>query len=160
MDSEVKIILTFIFKRSGKQKLTFSDLYLTLSIDLNWFTPEDAKKFVNEALEKKFLTKKRDLIMPSFDTEKVSVPVGFYPSKQVFIEEESIEIKEEADLLSLIVKRIAEILNAKEQDILNKIKKIEEEKNVTTEVAALILGKENNLDLSEFFEKIESKIFT
>ncbi len=160
MDSEVKIILTFLFKRSGKQKLTFSDLYLILSIDLNSFTPEDAKKFVNEAIEKKFLIKKKDLIMPSFDIEKISIPVGFYPSKRVFIDDESIDIKEESDLLGQIIKTIVEHLNAKEQNILNKIKKIEEEKKVTTEVAALLLGKENNIDLSEFFEKIENKIFT
>jgi hypothetical protein len=160
MDSEAKIILTFLFKRSGKKQLTFSELYLTLSIDLNWFTPEDAKKFVNEALEKKFLTKKKDLIMPSFDIEKVSVPVGFYPSKRVFMDEEPLEVKEETDLLSQIIKIIAEKVKLKEQDILIKIKKIEDEKKVTTEVAALLFGKENNLDLSEFFERIENNIFT
>jgi len=160
MDSEVKIIITFIFKRSGKQKLTFSDLYLTLSMDLNWFTPEDAKKFVNEALEKNFLIKKKDLIKPYFDIEKVKIPVGFYPSKRVFIHDEAINIKEESNLLSQIVNTIAEHLNTKEQNISNKIKKIEEEKKVTTEVAALLLGKENNIDLSKFFEKIENKIFT
>lgn len=160
MDSEVKIILTFLFKRSGKQQLTYSELYLTLSIDLNWFTPEDAKKFVNEALEKKFIIKKKDLIMPSFDIEKVSVPVGFYPSKRVFIEEESLEVKEEADLLSQIIKKIAEKKKLKEQDILIKIKKIEEEKKVTPEVAALLFGKENDLDLNEFFEEIENNIFS
>ena len=160
MDSEVKIILTFLFKRSGKKQLSFSELYLTLSIDLNWFTPDDAKKFVNEALEKKILTKKKDLITPSFDIEKVSVPVGFYPSKRVFIEEEPIEVKEEIDLLNQIIKKIAKKVKLKDQDILNKIKKIEEEKKVTTEVAALLFGKENDLDLSEFFENIENKIFT
>ena len=159
MDSEVKIIFAFLFKRSGKQKLSFSDLYLNLSIDLNWFTPEDAKKFVNEALKKKFLIKEKDLIRPSFDIETVSVPVGFYPSTKVFLEEKPIEIKEEADLLSKIIKRISGNLNVKEQKILHKIKKIEEEKNVTTEVAALLFGKENNLDLSDFFEEIENKIF-
>ncbi len=160
MDSEVKIIFTFLFKRSGKQKLSFSELYLTLSIDLNWFTPEDAKKFVNESLKKKFLIKEKDLIMPSFDIENVSVPIGFYPSTKVFLDEEPKEIKEEENLLSRIVKRISENLNAKEQEILHKIKKIEEEKNVTTEVAALLFGKENNLDLTDFFEEIENRIFT
>jgi hypothetical protein len=89
MDSEVKIIISFIFKRSGKQKLSFSELYLDLSINLNWFTPEDAKKFVNEAMEKGFLIKEKDLIGPAFDIKKIQVPIGFYPSKTVFIEKES-----------------------------------------------------------------------
>ena len=160
MDSEVKIIISFIFKRSGKQKLSFSDLYLNLSINLNWFTPEDAKKFVNEAIEKKFLIKEDDLIIPSFDIENVQVPLGFYPSKRVFIEGESIVEKVERDVLIKIIKKISEASNENEQDITNNIKQIAEEKNVNVEVAALLLGKEKNIDLSEFFDQIENKIFT
>jgi len=159
MDSEVKIILTFLFKRSGKQQLTFSELYLSLSIDLNWFTPEDAKKFVNYALEKNFLTKKKDFIKPSFNIEKISVPVGFYPSKRVFIEEEPVKVKDGTNILSQIIKKISEKVKLKEQEILNKIKKIQEEKKVTPEVAALLFGKEYDLNLSEFFNEIENKIF-
>ena len=56
MNSEWEIIIAFLFKRSGREELSFSDLYLTLSIDLNWFTPEDAKAFVNMAIKQKLLT--------------------------------------------------------------------------------------------------------
>jgi hypothetical protein len=160
MDSEVKIIISFIFKGSGKGELSFSDLYLTLSIKLNWFTPDDAKKFVNEAIEKKFLVKKDDLIRPSFDIEKVQVPLGFYPSKRVFVEEEPIEETPDEDLLTQIIRKISENINEKEQDILKKVKRIEEEKKVTAEVAALLIGKESNIDLSKFFDQIENQIFT
>ena len=160
MDSEVKIIISFIFKRSGKQKLSFSDLYLNLSINLNWFTPEDAKKFVNEAIEKRFLIKENDLIKPSFDIENVQVPIGFYPSKRVFIEEEPVDKKIERAILSQVVKKISEGSKENEQDTLKKIEQLAEEKNLTIEVAALLFGKEKDIDLSEFFDRIENKIFT
>ena len=47
MDSEKEIIISFLFKRSGKESLKFSDLYLALSMELNWFTPDDAKSFIS-----------------------------------------------------------------------------------------------------------------
>ena len=160
MDSEVKIIISFIFKRSGKQKLSFSELYLDLSINLNWFTPEDAKKFVNEAMEKGFLIKEKDLIGASFDIKRIKIPVGFYPSKRVFIEDESIDESKENTILDKIIKKISEISNENELDTMKKIEQIAEEKNLTAEVAGLLLGKEKNIDLSEFFNQIENNIFT
>ena len=144
-------------KETEKRVRGFAGLMAKIMEPLNE-DPRFTENFKN--VKKKFLVKKKDLIKPSFATENVSVPVGFYPSTKVFLDEEPKEIKEETDLLSKIVKRISENLNAKEQDILNKIKKIEEERNITTEVAALLFGKENNLDLTDFFEEIENKIFT
>jgi len=159
MDSEVKIIISFIYKRSGKQKISFSDLYLDMSINLNWFTPEDAKKFVNQAIEKGFLIKEKDLIEPAFDIKKIKIPVGFYPSKRVFFEDESIDEMKENDILDEIIKIISESSNENEQGIMKKIEQIAEEKNLTAEVAGLLLGKENNIDLSDFFDQIENNIF-
>ena len=54
MASEVKIIIAFLFHRSGKTELTSSEIYLTLSMDLNWFSLSKAKDFVNFALNEKF----------------------------------------------------------------------------------------------------------
>jgi hypothetical protein len=93
MDSEKEIIISFLFKRSGKEELKFSELYLSLSMELNWFTPDDAKSFISLALEENLLTKKGDSIKPNFDYEKTTIPIGFTPSKRVF-EIEKVKKKE------------------------------------------------------------------
>lgn len=160
MVSEEETIITFLFKRSGKSKLSFSEVYLTLSMDLNWFTPEDAKDFVNIALKQKLLTKKDELIKPNFDYDKIVVPVGFYPSKMVS-EEKEVEKhdKKDDDALNKIVKRLVEKTDLDEQNIIEKIKEVEKEKNLNLEVAALLVGKEYDISLEDFFEEIENKIF-
>jgi len=161
MASEEEIIITFLFKRSGKLKLSFLDLYLTLSMDLNWFTPDAAKEFINLASKKKLLAKKGDLIQPNFDYDKIVVPVGFYPTKKIFEEKENETHEEEKeDIFYKIVKRIVEKTDFNEQDVIQKIEKIGKEKNITLEVAALFTGKEYNIPLEIFFEEIENKIFT
>jgi len=160
MPSETEIIIAFLFKRSGKSKLNFSDLYLTLSMNLNWFAPEDAKAFVNSALKQKLLTKKGESLQPNFDYDKIVVPVGFTPSKQVF-EVKKVEKRDEKEeaVLNKIIKRLAKKTDLDSKQITEKINKIAREKNITTEVAALLSGKEYALSLEDFFEKVENKIF-
>ena len=160
MPSEAEIIITFLFKRSGKPKLSFSELYLTLSMDLNWFTPEDAKAFVNFALKQKLLTKKGELIKPNFDYDKVVVPVGFSPSKKIFYEKElEMHDEKEEDVLKMMVKRIVEKTGVNEQKIIEKIEEVGKEKNIDLEVTALLVCKEYDISFEDFFEKIEEKIF-
>jgi hypothetical protein len=157
MTSEVETIIAFLFKRSGKEELTPSDLYLPLSMDLQWFTPNQAKTFVNMALQQKLLIKKEGKLKPSFDYEKIVVPVGFRPSKKP-IEEK--EVKEEKlDAVKTIINRIVEKTGLDEKSVIEKIKDVEKEKNVRPEVAALLVGKEYDVDVDDCFDEIEEKLF-
>ena len=157
MTSEVETIIAFLFKRSGKEELTTSDLYLPLSMDLQWFTPNQAKTFVNMALQQKLLIKNEGKLKPSFDYEKIVVPVGFRPSKKP-IEEK--EVKEEKlDAVKTIINRIVEKTGLDEKSVTEKIKDVEIEKNLCPDVAALLVGKEYDVDVDDCFDEIEEKLF-
>lgn len=161
MPSESEIIISFIYKRSGKTKLSFSELYLTLSMDLNWFTPEDAKSFVNIALKKELLIKKGEKIQPNFNHDKVIVPIGFTPSKKVFNEKEDIKQEEiEGNVFNKIIQRIVEKTNLDKNQIISDIKSVANEKNITEEVAALLISKDHDLTFSDLYKEIEQIIFT
>ncbi|MCK4901992.1 MAG: DUF2240 family protein [Thermoplasmatales archaeon] len=156
MPSEAEIIIAFLFKRSGKAKLSFSELYLTLSMDLNWFTPDDAKSFLNLTLKQKLLEKKGEIVQPAFDYERINVPIGFIPSKQVF--EERVVAKptvEKATVLEKIIKELVEKTKLDQLQVTEKINKLAEEKTITKEVAALLVGKEYAVSLEVFFEEVE-----
>jgi hypothetical protein len=157
MTSEVETIIAFLFKRSGKKELTPSDIYLPLSMDLQWFTPNQAKTFVNMALQQKLLIKNEGKLKPSFDYEKIVVPVGFRPSKEP-IEEK--EVKEEKlDAIKTIMARIVEKTGQDEKSIIEKIKDIEKEKNIRPEVAVLLISKEYAVDVDDCFDEIEENLF-
>lgn len=160
MESEKEIIISFLFKRSGKELLRFSDLYLALSMDLNWFTPDDAKTFINMALKQNILTKKGEFLKPNFNYEKTIIPVGFSPSKKVFeIKEEKKKVKEEDSVLENIITLLSDKTDLKRAHIIELINSITKEKNITEEVAALLVGKQYNIYFDEFYEKIEEIIF-
>ena len=154
MTSEIETIIAFLFKRSGKDELTASEIYLPLSMDLNWFSPNQAKTFVNAALQQKLLIKKDGKLKPSFDVEQVVVPVGFHPSKQPIGKKE-----EKTDIVKNIIDRIVEKTGQDENSISEKIKAIEKEKNVLHEVAVLLVSKEYDIEIKDCFEELEERIF-
>ena len=158
MDSEKEVIISFIFKRSGKKEMSFSEFYLTLSIDLNWSTPEVAKKLMQQMIKEGLLLKEKENIKPGFDINNIKIPAGFPPSKQAFKEEQTKQTAVEVDILTTIIKKIVEKTNEKQQIIFEKIKKLAEEKNIKIEVAALFFGKEHHLVFDEVYVEIENKI--
>ena len=162
MNHEAENIITFLFKRSGKKTMTFSEIYLTLSMDLNWFTPQDAKTFVNTAIQQKLLTKKDDMIRPGFDIQNIQIAVGFQPSKTILKKEETQKktTEEKQELINLMIAEIAKQTKNKKEKIKSEIQKTSEEKNIKPEVAALLVGKQHNLLLESFFKQVEEKTFT
>jgi len=158
MSSETEIIISFLFKRSGKEELSFSELYLTLSMDLNWFNPDSAKDFINNAVKNKILEKKKNTLSPNFDFKKVEVPLGFLPSKNVLSEQ--IEEKKEESAYDELFAFIIKEKKLDKEKIIQRITDLSNEKNITKEVAILLLGKELDISLDSFFEKVEKTIFT
>ena len=158
MVSESEAIIAFLFKRSGKEKMSFSDLYLTLSMELNWCPPEAAKTFVDTAVKQKLLSKNDEIVKPNFDIDKISVPLGFRPSKKIFEEKEITKLDKEKDIAKTLLRRIAENTGLDEKKIINEVKEIEREKNITFEVAALLVGKNHDVLLGTFYDIIEEKL--
>lgn len=159
MNSEIKIIISFLFKRSGKEELTASELYLPLSMDLKWFSPKEAKDFVNSALLQNFLIKKGDQIKSNFDYKKIAVPVGFYPSKQTFEGEKDKVNEERQDVMKLIICQIAEKTEQDEQSVFEEIKEASNERDISLEVAALLVSRKYDIVVSAFLDQVEDKIF-
>ena len=159
MNSEIKIIISFLFKRSGKEELTVSELYLPLSMDLKWFSPKNAKGFINSALLKKFLIEKEDRIKPNFDYKKIAIPVDFYPSKQTFEEEKNKVNEERQDVVKLLTEKIIEKTEQDEQSVFEEIKEVANKRNISLEVAALLVSKKYDIVVSAFFDQVEDKIF-
>ena len=160
MNTEYKIIIAFVFNRAGKKEMLFSEFYLTLCMDLKWFTPEDAKTFTKNALQNNLLKEENEQIKPNFNIDEIKIPLGFYPSEKVLQQkDEKKEKKQDESILDVLVEKIVEKSNLDKKTILKQIKELEKEKNITIEVAASLVGKEYNLVFDEILEKIEDDFF-
>jgi hypothetical protein len=77
MDSEAKIILAFLFNRSGKTLLSEAELYLPLSMELGWLSSKESQQFVKYVLKKELLVRKEGMLSPNFSLDDIKIPVGF-----------------------------------------------------------------------------------
>ena len=157
MESEAKIIIAFLFNRSGKTALKDTELYLPLSMELGWFSTKEAQEFVKYSLKKELLIKKDVLLHPNFSVENTSIPVGFTPTKKLFSEKTHEEKKE--NILEDIVAQISSQTNRNHQDILKEITSEEKEKNILPEVAVLYLARKYNIDMTDWYDVVEQKLF-
>jgi hypothetical protein len=157
MESEAKIIIAVLFNRSGKTALKDTELYLPLSMELGWFSTKEAQEFVKYSLKKELLIKKDGLLHPIFPVEKTSIPVGFTPTKKLFSEKTNEQKKE--NILEEIVAQITSQTNRSHEDILKEITSEEKEKNILPEVAVLYLTRKYNVDMTDWYDVIEQKLF-
>jgi len=163
MESEVKIIIAFVFKRSGKAELKASDIYLTLSLELGWFSSQEAKNFVAYCLQQNYLQNKKNSLTATFDISSIPVPIGFRPTQQKYdpsftdAKKEDVLSKDNA-LLSTLIKYICSQTNRSEEEVHIAIQQLQDEKQIYPEVAALLFARKYHIPIDGFFNTIETAL--
>jgi hypothetical protein len=132
------------FKRKGKDALKESEFVLALSIDLNWFSPEQAKNIVHEAERAGLLKREGDIIRPVFDLSSVAPPQGFMPG-----------VFEERSLFDRIIERITIETGMDKRKVIAQINKKHDElsKLVEIEVSAILVALEHGVVLDNLIEE-------
>lgn len=144
---KAKNLIAFLFQRSGKERLNEKEIYMTLSYELRWLTPEKAKIFLKRCLESGLLKIEGDEYTPNFDYKSIQVPLGFKVDESIV----------EEDVFSSIVKEIQKNGMDKEM-IFKEVEALKEKMGVIEEVAALVLAKKNRIDISPFIPKVKKII--
>ncbi len=78
--TELKRIVSYIFRFKGAKALPLNEVGYVISLDCGWFTPEEANKVVNLALERGLIEFDGALVKILFDHDLYSVPLGFKPT--------------------------------------------------------------------------------
>lgn len=162
-DDEVKIILSFLFKRSGKQELKEAELYLPLSLELKWFSSSQANQIVQYALHKNFLEKINGLVTPTFDINTVTIPVGFEPTHTSFIVSSQKSIEKSSDpssdgLVDLHQQILKTKENLDETSLKKAIQHLSTTKGITPSVATLLYAYQNQIEIDAFVQQIETTL--
>ena len=156
MNSEEKILIAFIFKRTGKKEMKHSEMYLSISMDLKWCKPKQAKSFIEAAIKKDLLKKENDLLKPNFNIDKIEIPVGFEPSENFFEEfKQKKSIKKDRNL----IEEISVNLNKNQKEVIKEIDDLAKRKNIDFKIASLLKGKETDLEIKKYLDTYEKELF-
>lgn len=77
--SDLRTAVAFVFQRAGRQELTEQEIRHHVSMDLRWFEPGEARRFVEQALDRELVEETPDGLRPTFEVRDVEVPLGFQP---------------------------------------------------------------------------------
>jgi hypothetical protein len=144
--SELTYTVSMPFKRKGKEGLKDMEFVMALSMDLKWFTPEQAKSVLAEALRSGLLKRDGDLVRPSFDISKLEIPSGFKP--------ETIAIDNKT-IFERIIERIITSKGIEKRKVVSLINKKQEDlsKQVVIEVSAILVAIENAVFVDDLIDE-------
>lgn len=144
--SELTYTVSMPFIRKGKEVIKDMEFVMALSMDLKWFTPDQAKSVLAEAQRSGLLKRDGDLLRPSFDISKIEIPSGFKP-ETVAIEKKTV--------FERVIERIITSTGIEKRKVVSMINKKQEElsKQVVIEVSAILVAIENNVLVDDLIDE-------
>ena len=151
--AELDVALAQLFRKKGKNSLTEKDFVFAASLDLRWFTPKEAQKFLDAGLESELLVREGDKVKPSFDYKNLDIPKGYVPTTELLLK----AAKPKGVFLKL-VDLISAQKDIPSKDVISQVNQTQDRMGVDVEVAALIVARNYGVDISEFIDQIEEDI--
>jgi len=142
--SELYYTVSMPFKRKGKEQLKDMEFVMALSMDLKWFTPEQARSVMAEAQKTGLLKSDGELVRPSFDISKIEIPSGFKP-----------QTVEKKTVFEMVIERIITSTGIEKRKVISMINKKQEElsKQVVIEVSAILVAIENAVLVDDLIDE-------
>jgi hypothetical protein len=132
------------FREKGRESLSESEFVVALSLDREWFSPEQAKRLVDVAATEGLLNRDDDAVSPAFDPHDVSIPDGFQPEEDVLRQRSTFE-----RILDALVDAGVE-----KQAAVAGINGLQSDLGVTLEAAAVVYARREGLDVNDHAERV------
>lgn len=131
------------YRRKGRRELDESEFVVALSLDREWFTPDQAKRLVDVAVGEGLLSRRDDALRAEFDPTDVSVPADFEPDESVLRERSTFERALEALTEAGLDKQAAVAgVNGLQADL-----------EVTVEAAAILYARRRGIGVADVTER-------
>ncbi|MDY6865247.1 MAG: DUF2240 family protein [Halobacteriota archaeon] len=147
---EREFIIAQPFKKLCKERLTVEEFIFALSLDLEWFTPEEAKEIVDRALGLGLLKKSGDDIEPGFDPRNLEKPPGFRVDLSLF------NLVPDDDVLKKIARDAGIGIDEVTKRIEEKSKELGE--IVKEEVIKIMVAKELGVGIDEMVDRAYERL--
>lgn len=134
----LRTVVAVPFRRKGRERLAESEFVVALSLDRDWFSPDQASRVVDLAVGEGLLSREDDELVPGFDPDGVTVPAGFAPDESLLVDRSPFERVVDALVADGMDKREA----------VAGINRLQAELDVTVEAAAVVFAGRAGVDVS------------
>lgn len=139
----LEVAVAVPFKQRGTDRLGEGEFVVALSLDRDWFSPDQAKRLIDVAAGRGLLAREDSDVVASFDPAAVSVPDEYEPDESILREQSAFE-------------RILDSLVAAghdKQEVVAAVNELQRELAVTVEAAAAVYAKRRGVDVNDAASK-------
>ncbi|WP_436927010.1 DUF2240 family protein [Halosimplex amylolyticum] len=136
------------FRAKGRETLSESEFVVALSLDRDWFSPEQAKRLVDVAVTEGLLDREDDDVVPTFTPREVSVPDDFVPDDDVLRQRSNFERALDALVEAGVEKQTAVAdVNSLQADL-----------GVTVEAAAVVYARREGVEIGDLADRAATEL--
>jgi len=135
----LRIAVAAPFRQTGSERISESEYVVALSLDRDWFSPDQAKRLVDVATSQGLLAREDGDLLAEFDPSDVSVPEEFAPDESLLREQSTFE------------KVLDQVVSAgtDKQTAVAEVNELQQELGLTVEAAAVVYARRRDLDVHE-----------
>nr|WP_240148835.1 DUF2240 family protein [Halorubellus sp. JP-L1] len=144
----MRVAVAAPFRQRGTDSLAESEFVVALSLDRDWFSPDQAKRLVDVAAGEGLLERDDGELSPTFDPSGVEVPDGFVPDDDVLRERSTFE-----RVLDALVDA-----GAQKHEAVAGINDLQQRLGVTVSAAAVVYGRREGVDVADAASKAMTEL--
>jgi hypothetical protein len=127
------------FIQNGSRRLQENEFVVALSLDRDWFSPDQAKRLIEVAVRQGLLDRDDGALVTTFDPAEVTIPEEFVPDENLLRERSAFE----RVLNSLVAEGV------EKHDAVGAINSLQRDLDVTIETAAIVYARREGIDVAE-----------
>lgn len=136
------------FRQRGVEQMVESEFVVALSLDRDWFSPDQAKRLIDVAATEGLLARDDDNVSIDFDPVDVEIPEDFEPDEGILQQRTTFE-----RILSEIVEAGVE-----KQTAVAEINQLQAELAISVEAAAALYARRQGVDVTDLAEQARSEL--
>ncbi|WP_207589445.1 DUF2240 family protein [Halomontanus rarus] len=135
----LRVAVAAPFAQNGTRQLRENEFVVALSLDRDWFSPDQSKRLVDVATEQGLIERDGDDLAIAFDPATVTIPEEFVPDEDLLRERSAFE--------RVLDALVAEGLE--KHEAVGGINSLQQELAITIEAAAVVYARRQGLDMSD-----------
>ena len=136
------------YRQRGTDRLAESEFVVALSLDRNWFSPDQAKTLVDVATSEGLLEREGDALVVGFDAASTDVPSDFSPDESILQSRSTFE-----RVLDTVVEGGVE-----KQTAVAGINRLQSELGVTLDAAAVVYARSEGLAVGGIADDVREEL--
>jgi len=136
------------FRQRGVDELRESEFVVALSLDRDWFSPDQAQRLVDAAVTEGLLEREDEAVAITFDPAGVTVPESFVPDESV-IQQRSVFERVLGNLVDAGVEK---------QEAVAGINRLQAELGIAVEAAALLYARRQGVDVDGLVDRAREEL--